>query len=447
MDEQSDADGGRSETAEGESSARSADEIDERADSDDTPDAPPADSDDEDGADADETESGADAGDRPDDDGVEADGGSADAKVGDGSADAESDNSSTDTEAELDGKEELEDAEPEPDDEETDGESADSDTTDRVHDPDSPRPYSSSDADQSESAAEAETDAESTEETPEVTPEKGGDPDDAHGPDPPDEGLVGAEEPAEEEYEPEQPTGMAAAQPAEDQEMPLTAHIEEMVHRLAIVCVVLAAVTAVAFPVAGAVVDHLWYAVLPDATPRIYGPLEFLLTKIKVASLAGFVIALPVFVYQSYQFMRPGLYPNERRYYLASVPTSLVLAVIGVAFAYFIILPAIFIYFQQYSEEAATIAFGLAETFNLILIMMGYLAVVFQIPLLVMLGIMMGLTTREWLEGRRLYFWGGFLGVSFIFSPDPTGMAPLMVAVTMIALFEGTLALLRWTGR
>jgi len=62
-----------------------------------------------------------------------------------------------------------------------------------------------------------------------------------------------------------------------------------------------------------------------------------------------------------------------------------------------------------------------------------------------MLAIMMGVTTRRWLEDRRLYFWGGFGALAFVFSPDPTGMAPLMVAVTMIGLFEGTLFLLRWT--
>jgi sec-independent protein translocase protein TatC len=63
-----------------------------------------------------------------------------------------------------------------------------------------------------------------------------------------------------------------------------------------------------------------------------------------------------------------------------------------------------------------------------------------------MLAIMMGITTRRWLVQRRLYFWGGFAAIAFVFSPDPTGMAPLLVAVTMIGLFEGTLLLLKWTG-
>ena len=144
--------------------------------------------------------------------------------------------------------------------------------------------------------------------------------------------------------------------------------------------------------------------------------------------------------------MRPGLYETERRYYLAAVPTSLVLGGVGIAFAHFLVLPAIFSYFTTYTADAATIAFGLAETFNLIVIMMAFMAIVFQIPLFIMLAIMMNLVTRQWLEAKRLIFWGAFLGIAFLFSPDPTGMAPIIVTLTMIALYEGTLAALRWTG-
>ncbi len=238
--------------------------------------------------------------------------------------------------------------------------------------------------------------------------------------------------------------------PEEDEEMPLADHIEEMVKRLAVVIVVAGSVSLVAWPFTPEIVDFLWYQMLPadeSVQPRIYQPLEFLLTRIKVASLAGLVVALPVLVYETYAFMRPGLYRNERRYYLAAIPTSLVLGIVGVLFAYFIVLPALFTYFLTYSQEAGAIAFALGRTFDLILILMGYLAIVFQIPLFIMLAIMMGLTSRQWLAEKRLYFWGAFLGLSFISSPDPTGMAPIIIALTMVALFEGTLALLRWVGR
>lgn len=238
--------------------------------------------------------------------------------------------------------------------------------------------------------------------------------------------------------------------PAEDREMPLTDHIEEMLKRLAVVIAVAGVVSLVTFPFADTLINVLWNSILPEGEltrPRLYGILELKLTELKVASLVGLIAALPVLVYQTYQFMKPGLYPHERRYYLAAIPTSLVLALIGVAFAHFIVLPAIFTYFLYYSQDVATIGFALGRTFDLILLLMGYLAIVFQIPLFIMLAMMMGLVTRRWLAQRRLLFWGAFLGISFIFSPDPTGMAPLVVALTMIALFEGTLFLTKWTRR
>jgi sec-independent protein translocase protein TatC len=238
--------------------------------------------------------------------------------------------------------------------------------------------------------------------------------------------------------------------PPDDQEMPLADHIEEMVRRLGVVLVVMAIVSGIVFPFGERIINFLWYSVLvsdPVPQPRVYHPLALVLARLKVATLAGFIVALPVFVYESYLFMRPGLYPHERRYYLASVPTSLVLATVGVLFAYFLVLPALFTYFLYYSDEVTIIAFGLTETFDLMVLMLGGFAFIFQIPLFVMLAIMMGLTTRQWMADRRLYFWGAFLGLAFLFSPDPTGMAPIIVAATMVALFEGTLFLLKWTKR
>ncbi|SHH44699.1 twin-arginine translocase subunit TatC [Halobaculum gomorrense] len=245
--------------------------------------------------------------------------------------------------------------------------------------------------------------------------------------------------------------------PDSDQEMPLAEHIEEMMRRLGVVfgiagvvvvVVLLVGTVSPVVPSAEEIIEFLWdaHAGFEQNRPRVYGPLEFLLTKLKVASLAGLLVGLPVFVYETYRFMRPGLYPHERRYYLAAVPTSLILGIVGVAFAHFIVLPVIFDYFISYTEGSAVLAFSLQETFNLILLLMGYMAIVFQIPLFIQLAIMMGLVTREWMEDRRLLFWSGFVGLAFIVSPDPTGMAPIIVGATMIGLFEGTLALLRWTG-
>jgi len=275
------------------------------------------------------------------------------------------------------------------------------------------------------------------------------------------EPATAADVPAEGPGQPLEETGDPTAGAPDDEEMPLDEHIREMIHRLGIILLVMALISGVAFLFADRLINFLWYSFLPGtfaqcptetptadiACPHLYHPLALLLARLKVASLVGFVLALPVFVYETYLFMRPGLFSRERRYYLASVPTSLVLAGIGLVFAYLLVLPVLFFYFTGYTSSAANVAFGLTETFNLIVTMLGFFALVFQIPLFVMLAVMMGVTTRRWLADRRIYFWGGFLTIAFIFSPDPTGMAPFLVAATMIGLFEGTLLVLRWTDR
>ncbi|TYL39534.1 translocase [Natronococcus pandeyae] len=314
--------------------------------------------------------------------------------------------------------------------------------------------------------ASAARDADSGEvESPPSDPD---DPDDADGDDPSNdnlekvdddspavetdgEGIVG-DQPDETEPtypDPDEDVG-GISTPPDDEEMPLADHIEEMVLRLAVVLLVGAAGTAIGLLWASQAIEHIWLNVFPEQInepPRIYHPLELWLTRIKLSALLGIMVALPMFIYQCYLFMRPGLYPNERKYYLAAVPTSVVLAGLGMVFSYLLVLPILFQYFTFYSEGSADIAYALGETFNLIITLTGFLAIVFQIPLFIMLAIMMGVTTRKWLADKRLYFWAGFAGLSFMFTVDPTMMAPILVAIMMIVLFEGTLLILKWTGR
>ncbi|ELY46779.1 twin-arginine translocase subunit TatC [Natronorubrum sulfidifaciens] len=268
------------------------------------------------------------------------------------------------------------------------------------------------------------------------------------------EGVVGEhhDHSGEPEYpDPDDDVG-GISTPPDDEEMPLADHIEEMVLRLAVVLLVGAAGTAIGLLWASQAIEYIWLNVFPYTVdevppPHIYHPLELWLTRIKLSALLGIMVALPMFVYQCYLFMRPGLYPHERKYYLAAVPTSVVLAGIGMLFSYLLVLPVLFQYFTFYAEGSANIAYALGETFDLIITLIGFLAIVFQIPLFIMLAIMMGVTTRRWLAEKRLYFWAAFAGLSFMFTMDPTMMAPILVAITMILLFEGTLLVLKWVGR
>lgn len=226
-----------------------------------------------------------------------------------------------------------------------------------------------------------------------------------------------------------------------DEEMPVTAHIEELVRRLMVVMLASSVVMAAAFFFSEELLDTIWYNFV-DTDPHVYHPFAEILTRLKLSAVVGLALATPVLIYETFEFMKPGLYPNERSYFLSVVPVSLVLMFLGLAFAYFLALPLLFRYFIFYSEDIATAGLGLSETFNLILLVALAFGVVFQIPLLMSLAVKMEVASVRWFENKRIYVWGGMITVAALLagSLDPTGVAGLMVALTMITLFETTVA-------
>ncbi|OIB55628.1 twin-arginine translocase subunit TatC [Natrialba sp. SSL1] len=335
------------------------------------------------------------------------------------------------------------------------GESVDPDE-DPANGDEEPSPSSGSDAPETPADSEAEAEAEAEAETDaDADTDTDTDADADHPVETDGEGVVGGHEPGSESDDPSYPDpdedvgGIST--PPDDQEMPLADHIEEMILRVAVVLLFASAGTAIGLLGASQAIEHIWFNVFPYEIenvppPHVYHPLELWLTRIKVSALLGIMVGLPVFVYQCYRFMKPGLYPHERKYYLAAVPTSVILAGIGMLFSYVLVLPILFEYFTFYAEGSADIAYALGDTFDLIITLIGFLAIVFQIPLFIMLAIMMGVTTRRWLADKRLYFWAAFFGLAFMFTFDPTAMAPILVGITMILLFEGTLLILKWVG-
>ncbi len=232
-----------------------------------------------------------------------------------------------------------------------------------------------------------------------------------------------------------------------DEELPITVHIEELVRRIMVIIVAASVVMAGAFIVSEWLLNTIWYNFFSNP-PNVYAPFNEILTRLMLSAVVGIAVAFPVVVYETFQFMKPGLYPNERRYFLSVVPVSLVLMFLGLAFAYFLALPLLFRYFIFYSEDVATQGLGLRETFNLILMTSLAFGIVFQIPLLMTLAIKMAVASVRWFESKRIYVWGGCITVAALLagSLDPTGVAGLMVALTMIMLFETTLAGLKLAG-
>jgi sec-independent protein translocase protein TatC len=127
-----------------------------------------------------------------------------------------------------------------------------------------------------------------------------------------------------------------------DVQMPFTSHLEELRSRL--IKSVLA--IAVAFLGCYAVVDEI-FAVLAAPLRRLHisgltligtAVTEAFFTKMKVAFAAAILVALPVLLWQAWQFVAPGLYEHEKRYTRSFVSFGSVFFIAGVAFCYEVVI-------------------------------------------------------------------------------------------------------------
>lgn len=235
--------------------------------------------------------------------------------------------------------------------------------------------------------------------------------------------------------------------PKSDVDIPVEDHIEELLARLLIVCSIGISVALISLPVSDLIIDILWNIHIPSSQinrPRIYSPFALIFTRFKLIFLISLLITLPILIYQSYKFMSIGLYKNEEYYFKQVSGLSVILSFISLLVSNLILIPFLFEQFNNYSDTAADIAYGLQDTIGLMLIIMIYLVLVFHIPILMVLAINLDLVDHNWIRSRRIVFWILFFTVSFISSPDPTGMIPVLIGIIMIILFEITLFVIKW---
>jgi sec-independent protein translocase protein TatC len=235
--------------------------------------------------------------------------------------------------------------------------------------------------------------------------------------------------------------------PESDIDVPIELHIEELFLRSLIVFCVGLFICLILFPVSEDVIEYLWNSHIPNPDsnrPVLYNPVSLFMTRIQVVSLFAIIVSFPIIIFQSYRFIEPGLYEIEKTYFKISSVSSILLSSIGILVSQFVVIPILFAYFSSYTQGAAEIAFGLEQTVGLMIIMSIYIVIIFQIPILIVLAVLMGLVSRDWLIRRRLIFWGSFFGLAFLSSPDPTGMAPIIIGILMLTLFEISIFALKY---
>jgi sec-independent protein translocase protein TatC len=159
------------------------------------------------------------------------------------------------------------------------------------------------------------------------------------------------------------------------------------------------------------------------------------LVPMKVTLMVAFLIALPYVLYQIWAFVAPGLYSHEKRLALPLVIASVVLFFTGMSFAYFVVFPTVFGFINKFAPTGVAVMTDIDKYLSFVLSTFLAFGVTFEVPVVVIVLVKIGIVSVEKLREIRPYVIVGAFVVGAVFTP-PDVMSQFMLAVPLWLLYE-----------
>ncbi len=165
------------------------------------------------------------------------------------------------------------------------------------------------------------------------------------------------------------------------------------------------------------------------------GPFEAFNTRLKVGVAAGAVLTAPLWLYQIWAFITPGLHAQERRFALTFVGVSSVLFATGAVLAYFVV-PAGLAFLAAVGDGQFIVALTADRYIGLLLTMLLAFGVSFLLPVLIVMLNRVGMLPYEKLKSwQRGLLFGCFI-LAAVATPGSDIISMLALAVSLVLLFE-----------
>lgn len=232
----------------------------------------------------------------------------------------------------------------------------------------------------------------------------------------------------------------ASGDAAVEHEESFVSHLVELRDRLIKSLLVVVALFAVAFYFSGEIMRFLslpLYEALPPGTKPIFiDQAGAFFTLTKVSFLTALLASLPWVLYQAWAFVAPGLYEHEKRFALPLIVSSVFFLLVGISFAYLFVLPAAYKFFFSFaSQTGADVMQDLQKYWDFTLAIFFGFGLTFEVPVIEMLLVKLGMVTVEQLRGARRYVLVGAFIVAAVLTP-PDVISQFMLAIPLILLYE-----------
>jgi sec-independent protein translocase protein TatC len=230
-----------------------------------------------------------------------------------------------------------------------------------------------------------------------------------------------------------------------DDRLTLVEHLDELRTRIIISLVAFGVAFALCFWQDALMLDIFNRALPGGREPITLGVTEPFFTTVEIAAYGAFVLSLPVILYQVYAFVLPAFSDSERKViwpFLVAIP---ILFVAGVAFAYFVVLPAAIKFLLNFNEAEFVVEVRARDYYRFLGVMCIALGLLFQIPIGVLAITRLGIVTPRQLAENRRYV---ILGISIVAAALPGGdpISMILIMIPLILLYEASILLARRFG-
>lgn len=229
------------------------------------------------------------------------------------------------------------------------------------------------------------------------------------------------------------------AEETTDQGQSLVEHLTELRIRIvrALYAIVIGAILCYNF--SSEIFDFLRQPIapyLPEGGLVFTAPSDKFIAHIKIAIFSGVLLSCPFWIYQIWRFVAPALYAREKKFAAGFIVTGSTLFLVGVGFAYFLVLPVAFEFLLNFGGSADKPMITISEYLSFILWMSAMFGVAFELPLVIVVLSLLGLVTQAFLRDKRRYIVVGLAIFSALITPTPDALSMLLLLGPMWVLFE-----------
>lgn len=175
---------------------------------------------------------------------------------------------------------------------------------------------------------------------------------------------------------------------------------------------------------------------LPEGSKMIAtGVITPFMVPMKVTMMLALMISLPWVLYQAWAFVAPGLYTHEKRLVAPLIISSSALFILGVAFCYYFVFGTVFKFINEFAPKSISVAPDIENYLDFVLTMCLAFGLTFEVPVVVIVLVRMGLVTVEKLKSIRPYVIVGAFVIAAVVTP-PDVMSQLFLAIPLCLLYE-----------